>query len=90
MSGVSQKRKDVIALVLDMSDEEISRLRDYIFLQSVGFDEDEPPLTDDEFNGINIAEQEIAEGKGIPLQQVIKELLPCDGWRQGDFSGNIL
>ena len=50
------------------------RLKDYIFLQHAGYDEDEPPLTEDEIEGLKIAEQEIAEGKGIPFEQLLKEL----------------
>ena len=60
-------------LVLDMSEEEISRLKDYIFLQNVGYDEDEPPLTEDEIEGIKQAEKDIAEGKIVPLSELLKE-----------------
>ena len=74
MSDVSPKKKEVIMLVLDMSEEEISRLKDYIFLQHVGYDENEPPLTDEEIEGLKLAEQDIAEGRIIPFDQVIKEL----------------
>lgn len=74
MSDLSAKKKEVIMLVLDMSEEEISRLKDYIFLQNVGYDEDEPPLTEDEIEGLKLAEQDIAEGRIIPFDQVIKEL----------------
>ena len=74
MSDVSPKKKEVIMLVLDMSEEEISRLKDYIFLQHVGYDEDEPPLTEEEIEGLKLGEQDIAEGRIIPFDQVIKEL----------------
>lgn len=36
--------------------------------------DDEPPLTDDELNGIEIADREIAEGKAIPFSEVLRDL----------------
>ena len=73
MSEVSQLRKDIIARVLDLSDELLPETMEYIMRQSIGYDEDEPPLTEDELREIAIAEQEIAEGKGIPLSELLKE-----------------
>ena len=73
MSDVSQLKLDIIARVLDMSDELLPETMEYIMRQSIGYDEDEPPLTEDELREIAIAEQEIAEGKGIPLSELLKE-----------------
>ena len=74
MSEVSQLRKDIIALVLDMSDELLPETMEYIMRQTICYDEDEPPLTDDEIEAIKLAEQDIAEGKGIPISELLKEL----------------
>ncbi|MBQ4431243.1 MAG: hypothetical protein II877_07040 [Synergistaceae bacterium] len=73
MSDVSQLKLDIIARVLDLSDELLPETMEYIMRQSIGYDEDEPPLTEDELREIAIAEQEIAEGKGIPLSELLKE-----------------
>ncbi|MBR0034798.1 MAG: hypothetical protein IJP54_03890 [Synergistaceae bacterium] len=73
MSDVSQLKLDIIARVLDLSDELLPETMEYIMRQSIGYDEDEPPLTEDELQEIAIAEQEIAEGKGIPLSELLKE-----------------
>ena len=74
MSDVSQLKIDIIARVLDMSDELLPETMEYIMRQSIGYDEDEPPLTEDEIEGIKQAEKDIAEGRIIPFDQVIKEL----------------
>ncbi len=37
-------------------------------------EDEEPPLNDDELEGLRIAEQELDEGKGIPFSDVMKEL----------------
>ncbi len=73
MSDVSQLKLDIIARVLDLSDELLPETMEYIMRQSIGYDEDEHPLTEDELREIAIAEQEIAEGKGIPLSELLKE-----------------
>ena len=54
MSDVSQLRKEVIMLVLDMPEELLPAILDYI---------------------VRLVEQDIAEGRIIPFDQVIKELL---------------
>ena len=37
-------------------------------------DEKEPPLNDDEREGLLVAERELAEGKGISFSEVMREL----------------
>lgn len=74
MSAISAPRKMLIGLVLDMSEEKVPQILDYIVRNQLGYDEDEPPLTEEELHGIAIAEQELAEGKGIPFSQLMREL----------------
>ena len=38
------------------------------------YDDDEPPLNDDELHGLEIADGEIAEGKAIPFSEVFRDL----------------
>ena len=73
MSAVSQQRKMLVNLVLDMPEEKIPQITEYIMREIIGYDDDEPPLTEDEIEGIRIAKQELAEGKGIPLSELLKE-----------------
>ena len=40
----------------------------------IGYDENEPPLNDDEIEGLKIARQESVEEKTIPLSEVLKDL----------------
>ena len=44
------------------------------FLIQIGYDENEPPLNDDEIEGLKIARQESLEGNTIPLSEVLKVL----------------
>ncbi|MBQ3652999.1 MAG: hypothetical protein II954_01125 [Synergistaceae bacterium] len=74
MSAISAPRKMLIGLVLDMSEEKVPDVLDLVMREIIGYDEDEPPLTEDELRGIAIAEQELAEGKGIPFSQLMREL----------------
>ena len=73
MSAVSEGRKLLISLVLDMSEALIPETMEYIMRRNIGYDEDEPPLTEEELHEIAIAEKEIAEGKGTPLSELLKE-----------------
>lgn len=72
--AVSAQRKMLIGLVNDLPEEQIPLILDYIIRNQFGYDEDEPPLTEDEIEGLKIAKQEIAEGKVIPLSKVMEEL----------------
>ena len=72
MSEVSEGRKLLLNLVLDMSEELIPQTMEYIMREKIGYDEEEPPLTEEELTEIAIAEQEIAENKGIPLPELLK------------------
>ena len=74
MSAISAPRKMLIGLVLDMSEEKVPDVLDLVMREIIGYDVDEPPLTEDELRGIAIAEQELAEGKGIPFSQLMREL----------------
>lgn len=73
MSDVSQLKLDIIARVFDLSDELLPETMEYIMRQSIGYDEDEPPLTEDEIEGIKQAEKDIAEGRIVPLSELLKE-----------------
>lgn len=70
----SAQRKLLIGLVNDLPEEKLSAAINSILLGLYEYDEDEPPLTEDEIRGLEIAKREIAEGKIIPLDEVLKEL----------------
>ena len=74
MSAISAPRKMLIGLVLDMPEEKIPQILDYIVRNQLGYDEDEPPLTEDEIEGLKLAEQDIAEGRIIPFDEAMREL----------------
>ncbi len=74
MSAISAPRKMLIGLVLDMPEEKVPQILDYIVRNQLGYDEDEPPLTEDEIEGLKLAEQDIAEGRIIPFDEAMKEL----------------
>lgn len=57
-----------------MPDEQIAQLNDYVIRNQIGYDENEPPLNDDEIEGLKIARQESLEGNTIPLSEVLKVL----------------
>ncbi len=73
---VSAKRKLLLTLVNDLPEEKLESAISFVrwSIYEDNYDDDEPPLTDDEIRGLAIAKQELAEGKGIPLAEVIKEL----------------
>lgn len=71
--SVSPQRKMLIGLINDLQEEKLPQIIEYVMRETIGYDEDEPPLTEDELREIAIAEQEIAEGKGIPLSELLKE-----------------
>ncbi|MBQ7221441.1 MAG: hypothetical protein IJS28_10715 [Synergistaceae bacterium] len=73
MSTVSPQRKMLIGLVNDIPEEKLPHIIDCVMREVIGYDEDEPPLTEEELREIAISEQEIAEGKGIPLSELLKE-----------------
>ena len=74
MSAVSQQRKMLVELVLDMPEENIPQITEYIMREIIGYDEDEPPLTEDEIEGLRLAKEDIAAGRVIPFDEVMKEL----------------
>ena len=49
------------------------RTRHTVIIYGAGID-DEPPLTEDEIRGIEVADREIEEGKAIPFSDVFKDL----------------
>ena len=71
--SASSQRKILIGLINDLSDDKIPMVINYI-LRNNDIDDDEPPLTEDEIRGLEIAKREIAEGKGIPFDEVMREL----------------
>lgn len=71
---VSAQKKWLISLILDMSDEQVAELNEYAIRNQIGYDENEPPLNDDEIEGLKIARQESSVGETIPLSEVLKEL----------------
>ena len=71
---VSAQKKWLISLILDMSDEQVAELNEYAIRNQIGYDENEPPLNDDEIEGLKIAKQESSAGETIPLSEVLKEL----------------
>lgn len=71
---VSAQKKWLISLILDMSDEQVAELNEYATRNQIGYDENEPPLNDDEIEGRKIARQESSAGETIPLSEVLKEL----------------
>ena len=74
MSAVSQQRKMLVELVLDIPEEKLPQIMNYVLREAIGYDEDEPPLTEDEIEGLELARQDIEAGRIIPFDQVIKEL----------------
>ncbi len=71
--SASSQRKILIGLINDLSDDKIPMVINYI-LRNNDIDDDEPPLTEDEIRGLEIAKREIAEGKIIPFDEVMREL----------------
>ena len=71
---VSAQRKILIGLINDLPEEKLQQAIDTLKLGLLEPDEDEPPLTEDEIRGLEIAKREIAEGKIIPFDEVLKEL----------------
>ena len=63
MSAVSQQRKMLVELVLDIPEEKIPQITEYIMREIIGYDEDEPPLTEDEIEGLRLAKEDIAAGR---------------------------
>ncbi|MBQ7221442.1 MAG: hypothetical protein IJS28_10720 [Synergistaceae bacterium] len=74
MSTVSPQRKTLISLVCDIPEEKLPQMMNYVMREVIGYDEDEPPLTEDEIEGLKLAEQDIAEGRIIPFEEALKEL----------------
>lgn len=74
MMTAAAQRKILIGLVNDLPDDKVPLTIDYILRGIYEADEDEPPLTEDEIRGLEIAKRELAEGKGIPFDEVLKEL----------------
>ena len=71
---VSAQRKMLVALVLDMTEEEIQDALESMARNHFGYDEDEPPLTDDELEGLRLADEDIAAGRVRPFDEALKEL----------------
>lgn len=71
--SASSQRKILIGLINDLSDDKIPMVINYI-VRNNDIDDDEPPLTEDEIRGLEIAKREIAEGKIIPFDEVMREL----------------
>ena len=71
---VSEQRRMLINMVNDLQEDLIPLIIDDIMREQIGYDEDEPPLTKDEIEGLKLAEQDIAEGRIIPFDKALKEL----------------
>ena len=65
------ERKAIYQKIRSLSDEKAARVMGYI--QSLEFDE-EPALTDDEEEGIHVANSELARGEGRPFKEALKAL----------------
>ncbi len=74
-STTVEERKEIEQVLLRLSPKSIERLRNYaVHLELEEIEEEEPPLTLEEEECIVISRVEIAEGKGRPFKDVLKEL----------------
>ena len=65
------ERKAIYQKIRSLSEEKVARVMGYI--QSLELDED-PVLTDDEENGIRIANAELARGEGRSFKEAMNDL----------------
>lgn len=72
MSAVITEREQLSRMIQDIPDAFVEDVIRHVSLYLP--DPDEPPLTEEELAGLAEAERELAEGKGIPLADVLKEL----------------
>ena len=74
-STTVEERKEIYRVLRRLSPKNIERLRNYaVHLELEEIEEEEPALTLEEEECISIATAEIAEGKGRPFNEVLKEL----------------
>lgn len=76
MPGTTTKEmKEIHRVLRRLSPKNIERLRNYaVHLELEEVEEEEPPFTLEEEECIAAARAEIAEGKGRPFKEIIKEL----------------
>ena len=74
MSATPTPRQMLSDIMNDLPEAQKQHIINCIVREAIGYDEDEPPLTEDEIEGLEIGKQELAEGKGIPFSEVLKEL----------------
>ena len=65
------ERKAIYQKIRSLSEEKAARVMGYI--QSLELDE-EPALTDDEEDGLSIANAELAQGEGRSFKEALKDL----------------
>ncbi|MBR1672920.1 MAG: hypothetical protein IJ702_08330 [Fretibacterium sp.] len=75
MPVMTAQREELSRLIEFLPDDKVQATLDYV-LQYFGesSDDGEPPLTEDELEGLRVAEQELSEGKGLQFAAVMKEL----------------
>jgi len=74
-SRTVEERKEIYRVLRRLSPKNVERLRNYaVHLELEEIEEEEPALTLEEEECVSIATAEIAEGKGRPFNEVLKEL----------------
>ena len=67
-------RELLIRLINEIPEEQLADAIDYVMRLKFGEAEDEPLLPEDDLREIEAARKDIAEGRGIPFDEVIREL----------------
>lgn len=71
----TEELKEINRVLRRLSPRNVERLRNYaVHLELEEIEEEEPALTLEEEECVSIATAEIAEGKGRPFNEVLKEL----------------
>ena len=65
-------RKGLYRIICSLPDEKAARVMGYI--KALEVEENEPPLTADEEEGLRIANAELAQGEGRSFKETFKEL----------------
>lgn len=72
MQAITKQREKLFEMINNLTENEVFYLINFITNNIIN--DDEPPLNEDEIAGLEIAKRELAEGKGLPFDEVLKEL----------------